>query len=160
MFMHRLRLKQTPLKHSIFGKATMTMWFVLWTWPGPRKRTQVWKQAWWRNSILPHHRKGWFSFTKFKIFRGWFQTSVIANAYSQVSRWPPNADISLVISKCESRSLSKSEDNSSPIFHRVIAESNEETCETNVSAKNDGENHVGKEESEVSIKKTEGDHIE
>lgn len=63
-------------------------------------------------------------------------------------------------SKCENRSLSKSEGNSSPVFHRVIAESDEETCETNVSAKVDGEKHVGKEESEVSIKKTESDQIQ
>lgn len=63
-------------------------------------------------------------------------------------------------SKCENRSLNKSEDNSSPVFHRVIAESDEETCETNVSRKVDGENHVGKEVSEVSIKKTESDHIQ
>ncbi|KAH6781962.1 hypothetical protein C2S52_001230 [Perilla frutescens var. hirtella] len=62
--------------------------------------------------------------------------------------------------KGENRSLSKSEHNASPGFHQVIAESDAETCETNVSVKDDGQNHTRKEESEILIKKTESDNIQ
>ncbi|XP_057791370.1 sister chromatid cohesion protein PDS5 homolog C-like isoform X2 [Salvia miltiorrhiza] len=63
-------------------------------------------------------------------------------------------------SKGESHALSKSEDTSSPGFHQVATELGEETCEPNASAKDGGRNRVGKEESEILIKKMQGDHIQ
>lgn len=71
----------------------------------------------------------------------------------------PDANVSSVRSKGENHSVSKSGENSSPGSGHVVDGSDDETCETNVSAKDDGENHAGKEESEKLMKKTESDHI-
>ncbi|XP_047962752.1 sister chromatid cohesion protein PDS5 homolog C-like isoform X2 [Salvia hispanica] len=63
--------------------------------------------------------------------------------------------------KGENHALSKSKDTTtSPDFHQVVAEFDEETCETNISAMDGGENLVSKEGSEISIKKMKGSHIQ
>ncbi|XP_042034106.1 uncharacterized protein LOC121780576 isoform X1 [Salvia splendens] len=62
--------------------------------------------------------------------------------------------------KGENHALSKSKDATSPDFHQAVAEFDEETCETNISAMDGGENLVSKEGSEISIKETKGNHIQ
>ncbi|KAL1533196.1 hypothetical protein AAHA92_33115 [Salvia divinorum] len=62
--------------------------------------------------------------------------------------------------KGENHALSKSEDTNSPDFYQAVAEFDEETCETNISATDGGENLVSKEGSEISIKETKGNHIQ